>query len=84
LLTCNMAQWEIREMSFQVLRTLKREDPVLFKDAGATCVRGYCNETNGPECPRFIAVVKSDLRKAEEAKRWLSRREKDKAQSSSD
>ncbi len=72
LRTCNMAQWEIREMSFQVLRILKREDPVLFKDAGATCVRGYCNETNGPECPRYVAVIRADLRKAEEAKRWLA------------
>jgi thymidylate synthase (FAD) len=84
LRTCNMAQWEIREMSFQVLRTLKREDPVLFKDAGATCVRGYCNETNGPECPRFIAVIKADLRKAEAAKRWLSEREKEKSQSTAE
>jgi len=59
LRTCNMAQWEIREMSFQVLRILKREEPVLFKDAGATCVRGYCNEPDGPNCPRYIAVVRA-------------------------
>lgn len=72
LRTCNMAQWEIREMAFQVLRILKREDPVLFKDAGATCVRGYCNETNGPECPRYIAVVKAQLKTAERAREWLT------------
>ncbi|HLJ84984.1 MAG TPA: FAD-dependent thymidylate synthase [Candidatus Eremiobacteraceae bacterium] len=76
LRTCNMAQWEIREMSFQVLRILKREDPVLFKDAGATCVRGYCNETEGPNCPRYITVIRSDLRKAEAAKTWLATRGK--------
>jgi len=84
LRTCNMAQWEIREMSFQVLRTLKREDPALFKDAGATCVRGYCNETNGPECPRYITVIKSDLRKAEAAARWLAERENDKSRSAAE
>ena len=76
LRTCNMAQWEIREMSFQVLRILKREDPVLFKDAGATCVRGYCNETEGPNCPRYVTVIRSDLRKAEAAKAWLASRGK--------
>ncbi|HXW76465.1 MAG TPA: FAD-dependent thymidylate synthase [Candidatus Eremiobacteraceae bacterium] len=71
LRTCNMAQWEIREMSFQVLRILKREDPVLFKDAGATCVRGYCNEPEGPRCPRYIAVIKAQLREARNAERWM-------------
>ena len=73
LRTCNMAQWEIREMSFQVLRILKREDPVLFKDAGATCVRGYCNEPEGPRCPRYVAVVKAQLGGAEAAREWLAR-----------
>ena len=74
LRTCNMAQWEIREMSFQVLRILKREDPVLFKDAGATCVRGYCHEPDGPNCPRYITVVKAQLKDAEAARRWLDLR----------
>ncbi|MBV8281051.1 MAG: FAD-dependent thymidylate synthase [Candidatus Eremiobacteraeota bacterium] len=71
LRTCNMAQWEIREMSFQVLRILKREDPELFKDAGATCVRGYCHEPEGPNCPRYIAVVKAQLRDGNAAQDWL-------------
>ncbi|HXM17659.1 MAG TPA: FAD-dependent thymidylate synthase [Candidatus Tumulicola sp.] len=74
LRTCNMAQWEIREMSFQVLRILKREDPVLFKDAGATCVRGFCHEPGGPDCPRYIAVVKAQIKEAETAKAWLASR----------
>ncbi len=73
LRTCNMAQWEIREMSFQVLRILKREDPVLFKDAGATCVRGYCNEPEGPRCPRYVAVVRAQLDRAEAARDWLAK-----------
>lgn len=77
LRTCNMAQWEIREMSFQVLRVLKREDPVLFKDAGATCVRGYCNEPNGPECPRYIAVIRAQELAAERARAWRASRNGD-------
>jgi len=72
LRTCNMAQWEIREMSFQVLRILKREDPILFKDAGATCVRGYCNEPDGPRCPRYIAVVKAQMREGDAARAWIA------------
>src|SRR5579864_1844739 len=76
LRTCNMAQWEIRQMAFEVLRILKRQDPVLFKDAGATCVRGYCNEPDGPRCPRYIAVVKAQLRDADAARTWLAERGK--------
>ena len=76
LRTCNMAQWEIREMAFAVLRILKREDPVLFKDAGATCVRGYCHEPNGPECPRYITVIKAQMDSAKTAAEWLKQRGK--------
>lgn len=76
LRTCNMAQWEIREMAFQVLRILKKMDPVLFKDAGATCVRGYCNEPNGPECPRYITVIKAQLDGAKKAAEWLAQHER--------
>jgi len=57
LRTCNNAQWEIRELAFEMLRIVKRIAPELFRKAGATCVRGYCNESNGPECPRYIAVT---------------------------
>jgi thymidylate synthase (FAD) len=57
LRTCNNAQWEIRELAFAMLRLAKKAAPALFVRAGATCVRGYCNEPNGPECPRYIAVA---------------------------
>jgi thymidylate synthase (FAD) len=56
LRSCNNAQWEIRELAFAMLRICKRAAPELFRKAGATCVRGYCNEKNGPECPRYVAV----------------------------
>jgi thymidylate synthase (FAD) len=57
LRTCNNAQWEIRELAFAMLRLVKRVAPDLFVRAGATCVRGYCNEPNGPECPRYVVVA---------------------------
>lgn len=57
LRTCNNAQHEIRQMAFRMLRQLKSVAPNLFHKAGATCVRGYCNESNGPQCPRYIAVT---------------------------
>ena len=57
LRTCNNAQWEIRELAFAMLRLAKKAAPSLFIRAGATCVRGYCNEPNGPECPRYILVA---------------------------
>ncbi len=56
LRTCNNAQWEIRELAFSMLRLSKRAAPALFVRAGATCVRGYCNEPNGPQCPRYVVV----------------------------
>ena len=76
LRTCNMAQWEIREMAFAVLRILKKEDPVLFADAGATCVRGYCHEPQGPQCPRYVAVARAQLAGAKSAHEWLAQRNK--------
>ncbi len=65
LRSCNNAQWEIRELAFAMLRICKRTAPELFRKAGATCVRGYCNESNGPECPRYIAVTGRPAEKAD-------------------
>jgi thymidylate synthase (FAD) len=44
LRSCNRAQWEIREMSDQMLRICKEVSPVIFKNAGPPCVRGSCPE----------------------------------------
>jgi len=41
---CNRAQWEIREMADRMLELCKDASPVIFKDAGAPCVRGPCPE----------------------------------------
>ena len=41
---CGRAQWEIREMAWQMLECCRREAPVLFAKAGPACVRGACPE----------------------------------------
>jgi len=41
---CERAQWEIREMSIEMLRLVKRVAPVIFRSAGPGCVAGPCPE----------------------------------------
>lgn len=41
---CNRAQWEIRELSIEMLQLVKKEAPVIFKDAGPSCIIGPCPE----------------------------------------
>lgn len=46
---CSRAQWEIREMAWQMLDLAKKAAPVIFEDAGPTC--DNCPEPNFP-CER--------------------------------
>ena len=41
---CNRAQWEIRALAYEMLRLCYDVCPVLFKNAGASCVSGACSE----------------------------------------
>ena len=41
---CQRAQWEIREMSVEILRLVKRVAPIIFRQAGPGCVGGPCPE----------------------------------------
>lgn len=41
---CQRAQWEIRAMSVEMLRLVKRVAPIIFRDAGPGCVSGPCPE----------------------------------------
>ncbi|MEI6705306.1 MAG: FAD-dependent thymidylate synthase [Deltaproteobacteria bacterium] len=41
---CQRAQWEIRQMSVEMLRLVKKVAPVIFRDAGPGCVFGTCPE----------------------------------------
>ena len=46
LRTCSRAQWEIRALATEMLRLVKGVSPLLFKDAGPSCVKGGCKEGN--------------------------------------
>lgn len=41
---CNRAQWEIRELAWQMLRLCREAAPVLFEKAGPACLFGPCPE----------------------------------------
>ena len=41
---CNRAQWEIREVAYQMLSLVYEVAPTLFQNAGAPCIRGNCPE----------------------------------------
>lgn len=41
---CNRAQWEIRDMAWQMLELARPTAPFVFATAGAPCVSGPCPE----------------------------------------
>lgn len=41
---CNRAQWEIRELAIAMLELIRKEAPLIFKDAGPPCLIGPCPE----------------------------------------
>ena len=41
---CARAQWEIREVAIEMLRLCKGVAPILFANAGPSCVSGKCSE----------------------------------------
>ncbi|MEI6206985.1 MAG: FAD-dependent thymidylate synthase [Desulfuromonadales bacterium] len=41
---CQRAQWEIRQMSVEILRLVKKVAPIIFREAGPGCVSGPCPE----------------------------------------
>ncbi|MFH0793478.1 MAG: FAD-dependent thymidylate synthase [bacterium] len=44
LRTCSRAQWEIRELSWRMLREAYEIAPWIFAKAGPTCLSGLCSE----------------------------------------
>ena len=41
---CSRAQWEIRELAWQMLKLCRQASPTLFAHAGPACVNGPCTE----------------------------------------
>lgn len=54
---CNRAQWEIRALAWEMLKICREEAPVLFGNAGPTCVRGKCGEGK-MTCGRAAEVLR--------------------------
>jgi len=43
---CNRAQWEIRDLTTEMLRLAREVSPSIFKFAGPNCLKGSCPEGN--------------------------------------
>ena len=41
---CNRAQWEIRELAWEMLQLVKKVAPTIFMSSGPGCVNGSCSE----------------------------------------
>jgi len=61
---CQRAQWEIREMSIEMLQLVKRVAPVIFRTAGPGCVGGPCPE--GQFCCGQTAEVREFFNKLDQ------------------
>ncbi len=50
---CLQAQWEIRKLAYKMLALVKKEAPLIFKNAGPACRRlGICPEDR-KDCPLY-------------------------------
>ncbi|NYZ78475.1 FAD-dependent thymidylate synthase [Candidatus Micrarchaeota archaeon] len=59
---CTAAQWEIRALACEMLRMCKETAPVIFENAGPTCVyRSYCGEGKR-SCGRWKNIPKAFLK----------------------
>jgi thymidylate synthase (FAD) len=60
---CNRAQWEIRTLANQMLQEVKAVAPILFANAGPTCVtRRECHEGK-MSCGRLQKLLEEDKKK---------------------
>ena len=62
---CSRAQWEIRQLAEKMLAECKKVAPVLFENAGPTCVsEGICREGE-MSCGRLQAILAQKTAEAE-------------------
>ena len=63
---CTRAQWEIRALANEMLRQVKEVAPVIFENAGPTCVsEGVCHEGE-MSCGRLQAILAQRAKAAQE------------------
>ena len=53
---CNRAQWEIRELAWQMLELVYPIAPSIFKNAGPGCLQGACPEGKNFTCGKIAEV----------------------------
>lgn len=62
---CTRAQWEIRALANEMLRQCREVAPVIFENAGPTCVsEGVCHE-GAMSCGRLQAILVAKAKKEE-------------------
>jgi len=52
---CERAQWEIRDMATEMLKKVREVAPILFKNAGPSCLNGPCPEGN-MSCGKMLEI----------------------------
>ena len=63
---CTRAQWEIRALANKMLEECKKVAPVIFENAGPTCVsQGVCHEGE-MSCGRLQAILAAKAKQQEE------------------
>ncbi|MFA5577388.1 MAG: FAD-dependent thymidylate synthase [Tissierellaceae bacterium] len=55
LRTCERAQWEIRDLGVAMIKKVKEVYPILFKNAGPSCLTGPCPEGK-MTCGKIVEV----------------------------
>ena len=63
---CNRAQWEINKLACYMLKLVYRVAPAIFRNAGPSCLRGFCNE--GKMSCGKIEEVKKKFKEIKEKK----------------
>ena len=56
---CNRAQWEIRNLAYEMLKIVSKVAPDIFKNAGPSCILGKCVE--GEMCCGEFEKVKEKI-----------------------
>lgn len=51
---CDRAQWEIRAMAMEMLKLCKKAAPVIFENAGPSCIKGPCPE-GAKSCGKLLS-----------------------------
>ena len=54
---CSRAQWEIRELANKMLNECKKVAPILFENAGSTCVSQHLCREGAMSCGKIKAIL---------------------------